>query len=547
MLNITFYRGVPLQTDYKNVLGVTRQNFENFLSQYYVNELNGLAVRFDNTNSIVLTKYYENCNYMRIEDTNAVQQIKYYFISNCEFVSTNVKYNIVCDIWHTYNYNITNFYKSLMIEGHADVLNGVSGIFKLNSLYIPRRDFAYANYLIEPEDMNLTTFYDTISLIATVAISANNNTTSSTLIITQRFTTKVAMAKFLKNLFENTARVVGESSFEYEILNLYIIPQFDSYNLMDSNLHMTSLQVGSDNIACYGYFFYSERTVGETTQIFDNPVLFSYTIFSKNKFKDTYNSTTIANKMRKANTKFRIGTYNNYKELDTIFDLANSNMSIELNIIEMQKIQLLLKFDTNNVIDITDSFELPIVNDSYNLYMNRNENQIRTQNITNFTTLLTSLGAIGAGALLAPVTAGVSVAGGVAGAIGATSSFISKEIQSNAKLKDAKNTIDKVDNTLSNVALMLNYGVGVFEFYYDDTFVSETYNKFGTSNNTYIIDFKPQDLTPYNYYYLQLQHANFSGEFNENIKSILKSIFENGVRIWCDYTNYLNNVNYKKQ
>lgn len=539
MLNITFYRGVPLQTDYKNVLGVTRQNFENFLSQYYVNEINGLAVRFDNTNSIVLTKYYENCNYMRIEDTNAVQQIKYYFISNCEFVSTNVKYNIVCDIWHTYNYNITNFYKSLMIEGHADVLNGHSGAIKFKSIIPPVRNYTFANYLIEPEDMTLNTFYSTISIFAIAS------TDEGAILFTQRFSTKLNLAKFLYNLFQNHGEDYNGNSFTYELLNLYIIPQFDSYDLMD-DLIMRTIKIGDGEIACYSYQFYSEQIINDTVTPRPNTILYKRTLFSKSKFNNNWNSDTISTKLTKSKCKFRIGTYNNYKELDTIYDSQNTTMSIELSIIEMQRLQLLLKFDSS-IIDITDSFELPITNDSYNLYMNRNENQIRTQNITNYMTLLTSLGAIGAGALLAPVTAGASLAGGVAGAIGATSSFISKEIQSNARLEDAKNSIDKVDNTLTNVALMLNYGIGVFEFIYNDSYIEDSYNKFGTVNQTYVNDYKPADLTPYNYYYIQFSNVNFSGEFNENIKSILKSIFENGVRIWCDYTNYLNNVNYKKQ
>lgn len=540
MLNITFYRGVPLQTDYKNVLGVTQNDFENFLSQYYVANQNNIAVRFDNKNEIVLSNYYENCNYMRIEDTNAVQRIKYYFISSCEFVSTNVKYNIICDIWHTYNYNITNFYKSLMIEGHADVLNGTSGAIKFKSIYNAVSDRVFSNWLIEPEDLTKTTFSNDVTIIAIVS------TDTGAFMFVKSFTTKLSLAKYLHNLFENTARIVGGSDFTYEIMNLYIIPQFNFYDRLSNYLNMISVQVGTQNIACYGYKFYSTRTISDITYEDTNPIEYTYTIFSSSAFKSNYTSDDITWKIRKAKTKFRIGTYNNFKEIDTLYNGSNIEMRIDLNIIEMQKIQLLLRFNSN-VIDITDSFELPIVNDSYNLYMNRNENQIRTQNITNFTTLLTSLGAIGAGALLAPVTAGASVAGGVAGAIGATTSFITKEIQSNARLQDAKNTIDKVDNTLTNVALMLNYGVGAFEFYYDDDYIANSYNRFGTQNQTYISMYKPSNMSLYNYYYMQLQNANFSGEFNENIKAILKSIFENGVRIWCDYTNYLHDVNYKKQ
>ena len=535
MLNISFYRGVPLQTDYKNVLDISQTNFDTFLSQYYVNSVNGIAVRFDNTNSIVLREYFENCNYMRIEDTNAVQQIKFYFISSCSFVSGNVKYNLICDIWHTYKYNITNFYKSLMIEGHADVLNVREGVFNyktFNKLTYEDTN-RFSNKLINKVYLegNDPTPLDIIAFVAT---------DDGVKIIENQLTGLYVIGEYLSLLYQN--KYVDENGTDktYEILHIYIIPNFDLTVYMTKN--QNNIRIGTSSFGytahLYQMWYEWEEPAGHmhhTTNLIMSKIIIATDYIFKTNITNSYQ-----NRITKAHIRFVIGAFNNYKELDTPFNLNDANrMTLELNIYETFNAQILLKFG-KNVIDLTNYFELPINNDSYNLYMNTNKQQIETANKTNYLNYLMSVGGIVAGVALAPATAGASTVLAGAGIATATASLISKEMQSNARLEDAKNSIDRCDNALTNLSYMFDYGVGVFEIYCNEENIETNYNKFGTTNNCYINDYKPTNANLYNFYYIQLQNANFAGTFNEEIKNTIKSIFENGVRIWCDYTKFLN-------
>ena len=82
MLTITFYKGVPLQASYTNVI-----KFENtaeklsFLSNYYEGELPNLPLFFGNETYIDVDTYFEGCNYLCIYDTNTtVKTHKFFFM-----------------------------------------------------------------------------------------------------------------------------------------------------------------------------------------------------------------------------------------------------------------------------------------------------------------------------------------------------------------------------------------------------------------------------------------------------------------------------------
>ena len=552
-LNITIYSKVPLQKNYQNVFNISQDAFEEYLNTFYEGEIINVKSYFDGGDSIDLPKLYENCNYMRINDTNSPQAIKYYFIDNTQFkAGATVQYNITLDVWHTYKYNITNFYPSLMIRGHADAVGGADGIIQLNSCKVPtllNRSNAYlthlTNYLIEPLNIETNTTRR-VQFLATVS-------TSDGIKILLVIPSQLAMLNYnscLASLYKNKFWYKVNNQIHdttYEILKLYCIVDVDFETAYGTN---QSYEIYNNDTATldgvvYMRCFDLKKANGNIQS--NNAFSKKLTLISKTIY-NTSNADTTANRLLRSKRRVLIGAMNNNKELNTTVAFNdNPTMYLNMYIQETNSIQFMFEVE-NTKIDITSNFELPTVNDSYTLYMNLNEKQIENANITNAVTYLMSSIGIVAGAVLSPLTAGASLGLTALGVAGATTKFIGSETGLNAKIQDAKNNLDRLDNTNTNIGLTFNYGIGAFEFEFNDDYLSEKYNRFGTENQTYILRYAPTDIQKpnYNFTFIQLQDANFIGEFNENIKSILKTIFENGVRMWYDYTTFLTNVNYKK-
>ena len=551
MLNITIYSKVPFQKNYQNVLDISQISFDNYLRHnYFEGEITNVKTYFDGGDSIQLPIMYENCNYMRIEDTNSTQQIKYFFIDSTQFVSGNaVKYNITLDVWHTYKYNIDAFYDSLMIRGHADALNVNNGVVKLNSTKLPRlinrldaNETHLTNYLLEPFVIDANTNIP-IEFIAFVSTDKGIKMIGSTY-STHTYHTQTNYVQFLQHIQQNkyyTGTEPNVTEHTFELLKLYAIPNFNLYDTY-GNGYKAYLGYGANTlyfeVTVYD-FKYSDGTLDGTKPIVKKINIATKTLFDTNI---VYNQTNIEKRIKR---KFLVGAINNNKEIETTLDF-NNNVEMSLNLYLEANNTLQIIFESgNNKIDLTSSFELPTVNDSYNLYMNLNQKQIEQSNITNSISYLLSTISIGAGAILAPLSAGASLGLSAIGFATATASYIGKEMGLNAKLEDAKNTMDRLDNTNINTGLTFSYGIGVFEFEFDDDYLIEKYKRFGTEMQSYVNWYKA-DETLYYYNYIQLQDANFTGAFNENIKSILKSIFENGVRIWYDTELFLIANNYKR-
>lgn len=543
MLTLKFYKNVNIDKDFNDVLYfVSPQAFETYLQDYLDEIVADIPQYFDGKNEVVAKKYFEDDNYLLIYDTNSeTRKYKFYFIDNVEFMNNGfVKYYLTLDVYHTYQYSIT-MKPSLMVKGHLNRMKSNPIIWtdaKSNTGYNLNLYSSNTNKLIEP--------YTSSTKVSIIAVIQTSNTS----FIGFTTLTGINNIKTWLTSLENL-HLYGGLTTTFQIFGLYIIPNFDlkeKYNdlipagaIVDSypyfdDVYLTSAQSVETKIYLVRDFYtyhYGEEGEIETGYV---PFIQEYSIASMNPYTTQSPS--------RLNNRYFIGTINNNQEIANILN-DNQNMYLNLCINCDKQVEIILRYQMLEI-NLTNSFEIPFKNDDYSLYMNRNKATIEASNTSNALQLASSIGLGALGVALAPATAGLS-AGLVTGAIGSSISYGASVIKQNATLKDARNQISRADNLNNGAILMLLYGVGCFEYTVpNDEAIAYDINKNGYECNTKIETFKPSNITQNNFIYTKFNDIQLYGDFNVNIRTQLRNIFNKGVRIWYDATNYLNDVNYYK-
>ena len=550
MLNFTFYSGVAIQKDYRNVLYFASvSNFLSYLNTYKTGELSNVNQFYDGHSSIQLGTFFENANYVCINDTNSNTPYKFYFIDNITFVSAStIKYDLTLDVWHTYQYNLT-MKSSLMIEGHGDLFNQNDLMYKLEgSLKPPAFSNDITNKVIAPVQAN--TKFSYIAIIKTsggVQMIMNGNLTN------QQLCNQIDL------LSTNIYHVGGGSTTTYEIMNVYIIPNFDiiedgvkyweedNFYGLDITLHSYhDIYLGNQGnydrmksylIVNYVMYQYEEGEGADAQTITDiayYPLNLTRTISSAQVYKTN-------DKKARAKSKIYIGSMNNYQPIDTYIN-TNPYMYLKLNVVLNDKVELY--FECMNVrMNLSTAFEIPFTNDAYNLYMNTNKSQIDAENKAMATSYILSMVGIGAGVALSGATGGASLMMAGLSMATATSGVMTKEIKQNARLSDMANQLDRFDGAYTNYELLCQFGIGAFAVYYSDTTIDKAINKFGYICDDYITTFNVNNNNV-KYYYIKTSNVNLIPLANYNVMIQLENIFNSGVRIWKDTAHYLDDINY---
>ena len=541
MLNLTFYKNVPLQSSYANVvLFNSTSDVLAYLSQYQEGTLDNINKFFSNETFIDVPQYFEGCNYLCIQDTRSTaKEYKFFFIENVQFISGGaVRYSLIMDVWATWSYDI-QFKPSRMIAGHLDAFN-VSGVKRsLVSAMNGETEININNYLVKP--FTTQGEYDA-TFVAVIA------TDTKIFTMFKPVKSHIELWRANANLQGQQFRNVSETNFKtFEILNTYLINSFD-------------LQSKLDNVYSGGTFYY-EVILDNTTDYrmymltpisLDNPsVVVSHFDIEINS-KLMFDNETEETKIEKLYKKYRIGTFTNNQEI-FIDSETNPRVTLILYIYDTMQICILLKCE-NVEINLTNDFEIPFKNDSFTLYMAQNKALFDANNKSNAlglaTSTIASRGTAILSLLLAPATGGASALVGAGFATGTITSGVNfgvQRIKQEAQIERASKTIDRLDSVNTSALITLNYGVGVFEISFKNLTDTRTNtNNFGTIQKIFINDYVASQTSLYNFYFVQFDDINIYGEFTYNIKSILENIFTNGVRIWCDTSQYLNNVNYKK-
>lgn len=538
MLNLTFYKNVPLQSSYANVvLFRSTSDVLAYLSQYQDGTLDNINKFFSNETFIDVPQYFEGCNYLCIQDTRSIaKEYKFFFIENVQFISGGaVRYSLIMDVWATWSYEIT-FKPSRMITGHADAF-GISGIKRhLIGELNGTANMSMNKYLINTW---------AISKNATIFVCAT--TAAGPHIFFTNVTSDHYLLQALQMLEENKFKTSDAGEwYSFQNLKTYIVNEFNFKNVCDaiaphlaiySTIVMGYGSIGDAHLPqWYDYTnsgYYDENTPVNIT-----------TLKHEIKRIALFNPQTYNERTNLLKYTYKIGTMLTNQDFNVNSE-SNNYLQLDIHIFRRNQIAFYIKCG-NVLINITNDFQIPIVNDSYTLYMSQNQATIDANNKANMVSLATALGMSALSLALAPATAGASAMIG-AGAIGNIINYGVTNMKRDASIEGAKNTLDRTDGLYSAGLITLNEGVGLLRIEYQNIEDTNTnINNFGTLQKVFINTYKTNNASLYNFYFVQFDDINIYGEFTYNIKSILENIFTNGVRIWCDASQYLNNVNYKK-
>ena len=567
MLDLHFYRNVPFQSDYANIILFSdKAVLKTYLSTYQIGVLNDVAMYWYNGNQIELDTIYEDANYLWIHDTNAVIPDKFYFIESIENESASSgKYNLTCDIWHTYSYDM-QLKPSLCVNGHAEVI-APSKQYYLSD-YVPKYEYylntandAAGNKLLksvaEATDGRMTAM-----AIVTFEASADYGTTI--IFSREKFNANTSYEEilwtFLGNLMTNKASSLDTNgdilhTYTFKIERVYLIPDFIMFDVLEAMQEATEFppysheafvpyetillgnalaEFNTDINHCYMY--HPNYIISDA----DEPLKRKYLPYLKIEMASAgaFDISKI-----KPNAKYILGTLTNAVEIHAAQN-SNFNMKLNMFITESNGLSIFIEA-SNKMINITNDFEIPFVNDNYTLYMATNQATIDASNKNATIQLATSMTMAAAGIAAAYFSGGASLAL-VGGAISAGAGFVQNRIKQNATLEDAKKIIGKNDGVYAGGGVTINYGVGVFEYISNDNYAAEYMNNFGNSFNAIIDEYRFFEGASYNFYYIKFGEVNITGNFNNGIKKQLESILLNGVRLWLDSSKFLQNVPYKK-
>lgn len=566
MLDLHFYRNVPFQSDYANVILFSdKAVLKTYLSTYQIGVLNDVAMYWYNGNQIELETIYEDANYLWIHDTNAVIPDKFYFIESIENESASSgRYNLICDIWHTYSYDM-EFKPSLCINGHAEVI-APSNQYYLSD-YVPKYEYylntandAAGNKLLK-SIADATDGRMTAMAIITFADDENG---TSIIFSREKFDANTPYNEilwaFLGNLMSNTISTLDTNgdilhTYTYKIERVYLIPDFIMYDVLEAMQEATEYAPYSHE----AFVPYETRLLGNALPEFNTDINKCY--IYKTRYRISESGETPKHKYLpylkiemasagafdttkiKPNAKYVLGTLTNAVEIHAAKN-SNFNMKLNMYISSTNALSIFIEA-SNKMINITNDFEIPFVNDNYTLYMATNQATIDASNKNATIQLATSMTMAAAGIAAAYFSGGASLAL-VGGAISAGAGFVQNRIKQNATLEDAKKIIGKNDGVYAGGGITINYGVGVFEYISNDNYAAEYINNYGNSFNTILNECRFYDGANYNFYYIKFGEVNITGNFNNGIKKQLESILLNGVRFWIDSSKFLQNVPYKK-
>ena len=566
MLNIYFYANVPFQSDYANIIQFANKNaLINYLSSYKIGEKTGIQMFWQNNDSISLENIYETANYLLIEDTNAVIQQKFYFIDSITIDSASCGvYNLICDIWHSYSYDI-NFKPSLCTNGHAELIAPNAAYYL--SDYTPKFEYYeninMSNYAgkkllngIENENTPMT-------MIAIVSFEANAPVKNAILFSRKPNPYEEDWRKVIWNFnyylsfnecyFYNESGTLNTTKYTFSIEKCYLIPNYALYDELESYRRVDDAQYNHELCAPYRkmVFNISTQPLLEITEFYRyNVGFYDYDITDNIyyrrlplQFRITIASDTAFESSKiKPNAKYMLGTLSNAIEIHAAKN-ANFNQYLLLYLNDSNQIAIYLNA-AGKFINLTNEFEIPFKNDNYNLYMATNQATIDAENKAATMQLISTIGMAAAAYGLSGVTGGASLMFAT-GAISSGISYGATRMKQNAKLEDAKKIISKNDATYSAALLTMNHGVGVFEFISNDSYAYDYYNNYGNAFNAIINNYKFTDAN-YNFYYIKFGEVNITGNFNNGIKKQIEAILLHGVRFWLDSTAFLENVSYKK-
>lgn len=527
-LEITFYKGVPFNNKYENVLFVDNVSRETFLNNYKVGQPIVTQKRFEIINETEaffdITNNYDcfECNYMKVHSILApetsltvTERDTFYFVNSVRQITTNtVRLYIEIDVFQT-------FFNKYDYQNQIQVIPEVK-----KSRCMTSTDFASAerNAVI---DCNLSNQNETRN-----SLYEQENANYKQVYGVMHFTTqdgeytaitKYAMALYpastsfpnglstlISSIYSSQQFYINGTFQNIEVLNLYLIP----YEMLKTAT-FTEFATGYYKYTLGGNDVYANFYVSTSSDVTKDVPFVNHSIFK-----------TVTPKIERLTS---VGTFTKRIEL------PYNDKSYTINIIFNFSNNFQCFMNANGqTIEFTDDFELNILQSQYAEYLQQHQNGLAIKTIANVLNLGTSIFGLskGSGGSIVGLTNTIT---GTAGEI--------------ASLVDLKHQPLKVQGNSNCATNIRSYnGFAIFETRASNTTEIQQAEKYLGYKMNYLTDktfvYIPNAISnvQYNFDYYKFSNIEIVGEFAETYKSRIEQMFLNGIRLWYRTDNFLQTI-----
>ena len=555
---VNVYAGVPFNNKYKDVLFVSRDTLASYLSQFEIGQ-SVSSNRFeiiDDTQAIIdLTNDFEcmNANYCKVHrkimpETNedVYEYDSYYFVTRARQIATNViRLYLELDVFQTqfnkYDYNV-NMQEELPVkipQIKKSIINMTTDreMLSIADHYYSPLPFEKFNQLTTYKPFDVNNISNKNFFLAFKYIEENGGTENVAILTRYHSNGTSPDAQQIYNIFDeltgtstdyirfseiidilrNTLKIYDTSNnaFNITLLGFYMIPM----NYIKSPLFTTIEQ--------------NTTELRIKKNVNDNSYWICRT-FGGKSFEINYETTVSPTP---------------YKQ--TFVGSLTKNIPLEYN---AKPYKVSLKFNFNNdfivrleadnqIIDVTDAFELSLTNSDYGAYMQQNANGFAIKNISK---AVLSLVGVASGNPISLLTATQTV-----------SDFATEF----GKIADLKKQPPKIETNASSgtgmstficVGIIENIPVNVGDI--TDAIKYTGYSMSSLQDKVFHYMEEPvyeripgssppqYELAQYNFNYYKFANVQVVGELPQNFQSQIEQMFLNGIRIWYNKDKFLQTI-----
>lgn len=544
MLELTFYKGVPFDSENENVLFCSKTERDLFLQDYEINVvpitledkwyLNGTDEQCFLTVSLLQEPF--NANYLKmiqsLVEPNTLTETKrvlFFFINSYRQGAENsVELNLTLDKWNSYFMreeneiiSIPELKNGVAIQGHFySQTSGLTEIIEKGNIV---SDFTNENLLFGGglETYKLLVHMTTVSPIIneTVLISDAN------LFYTDALEILNNMSRV--ETFNATHGATTESNIKFTIMNCYLVP----VPLLTSFIEQRST---------FGTAKFSFSIETTTTPITSEATFAIGSILNLSSGTNYITTSVSATKTYQVtpnkNQLTYVGSLNNL----TMLPYINKSYDVTIRYCIANAFSVVMCVN-GKTIDLTNDFSTNFVYNEYTQYIAQNSNSInqsqQTKLIGSLVAILGSVGAIATG----------NISAGVIGTIGSGINIYSAITSQKAKEKDLEQRPQQVANNINSIMNLIMFnGVDVYRFTPENANDVQAYNEyygFGFSDFIETLNLAPEQNDRFKYY--KLDSIQVIGEFNFDVKKYLEYLFKRGLRIWYNRKHYLDSMSQK--
>lgn len=519
MLHLTFYRGVPFDREQQNVLFVDNEKRNEFLTQYIVPiqtlRIDQFALLGSTNNPFLvvsLDKEPFNVNYLKVIQSlqnangNVIEErLLFYYVDNYEMVGTDaVRLNLTMDYFQTYfnGYDMTTnqmkrpeIKNALVTQGHGFEQGGeIEEILKPNSLN--------ENFEIQP-------LFDN-QFRAVIHMTTKDREFPEIVILGTYAMTYENALKFANDFYKISQvrfRSIESPETNVSILNSYIVPE----SLINFEIDSTKF--------CY-------VPLEDANMICPIPMILNdgtYQVYKNITLKNSETEEAKVCFVGTGATNIEIPYNSKPYEIKFITCIAN-DFSIEM-------------WANNQMLNITNDFEINVIYDEYANYMNQSKQSRAISKLSK-----QMIGVAGVASGLGSIFKG-DIGGGAerigAGLIGSQLALMTEEARLNDMKTKPLNLINDT-NTLTTIAYL--NGVSIFKgtpVNYNEIIKTNKYFGFGCNGFNETLNLEKQTETQ-KFRFCQCAYLSMIGDFNFEIKERLESYFTRGIRLWYDKDTFLN-------